>query len=119
MSDTDDVAHSSAARTVKKEYEHRLAGRRIDEDEVFTSHQAVNAATVKTETNHLFLDNRAQPTLFTAPLAAPSTTRHALNSPYSPMLDSNPRMIRRDYNQHVMNDRRVVWVTKWVDYSNK
>lgn len=122
MSETDDIRddvfHAGSSRIVKKEYEQRLVARRIAEDDAFTSHQAVNLPTIKAEPNNPFLDNRAQQAVFTASIPAPPTI-NGQDSPFSMMVGSNPNIIQRDYNQHVMDDRRVVWVTKWVDYSNR
>ena len=44
--------------------------------------------------------------------------KNEVKNPFSIMAPDMGSM-RRGYNQIIMEENRVIWVTKWVDYSNK
>ena len=133
MSETEDVFNPATSRTVKREYENpanifgqpasrtvkkenRLSARRISENEAF------NAPPASYQPNP-FVDNRQQ-SIFGIPretpvLHQPQVANQVTNNSYAILVGQHPNMVRHDYNQHIMEARRIVWITKWVDYSNR
>ena len=139
----DEVFQPSGPRSFKKEYDQRLVRRSIAEEPAFNQpamnqsyhitqrYQGIENRKSDNTGNNLSLasstgySNRI-PNLC-VPQNSPQTRRNPALNPtslipnpsYSLMPTTSPRVCRSYYSHQIMEERKVVWVTKWVDYSNK
>ena len=122
MSETDDVPrHLVRQDAVKKE--NRTFSERTLSNQFQNVKRKLSMDPPK-QANTPNLTHTSNLTLCMPPQNTPSQlVKNEIKNPFSIMSPNmgSPNMVsvRRGYNKIIMEENRVIWVTKWVDYSNK